>query len=140
MAGQNAIAQEYVDQIPSQHSETHVSDSVPQQYFENNATRPESPASSSHVDGVNAKGALAPIAGAPIYDNTAASGPTLKDRTGAIVSSATEKANVIASNAAAQAHVVALNATVNAKQRVMANPTVQDTTEQVRGELFSRQS
>jgi hypothetical protein len=129
VTNQNSTAQVYVDQIPMQHSEAHISGKVAQQYTENHVTRNESLASSGHV---HTKVASAPIAGAPTYDNTAASGPTLKDRIDVIVASATETATVIASDAAAQAQFVAVKAAVNTKLRAMTNLTVQDITEQVR--------
>ncbi|PQE27948.1 Proteasome subunit beta type protein [Rutstroemia sp. NJR-2017a BBW] len=127
MTNQKSTAQVNVDQIPAQQSETHVSGKVAQQYPKNHVTRKESLASSGHV---HTKVALVPTAGAPTYDNTAASDPTLKDRTDVIVTSATETAKVIVSDTAAQ---------VDTKLKAMANLTVQDITEQVR-ENFSTDS
>jgi hypothetical protein len=135
VTNQNSIAQVYVDQIPMQHPETHISEKVAQQYSENHVTRNESLASSGHI---HTKVALAPIVGAPTYDNMAAS-PTLKDRIDIIVASTTETANMVASDAASQAQFVAVKAAVNTKLKAMTNLTVQDITEQVR-ENFSADS
>ncbi|PQE09163.1 Proteasome subunit beta type protein [Rutstroemia sp. NJR-2017a WRK4] len=134
MTNQQSTAQVNVDQIPVQQSENHVSGKVAQQYPKNHVTRKESLASSGHV---HTKVALVPTAGAPTYDNTAASDPTLKDRTDVIVTSATETAKVIVSDTAAQAQSV--KAAVDTKLKAMTNLTVQYITEQVR-ENFSTDS
>jgi hypothetical protein len=108
---------------------------------------------------VTAKEAPTPTADVPKYDNTiAASGyPTLRFRADAIVASATEKANAMASNAVEQTHIIAVNTAANASElmkdtadrvntfihdttkitnsKVLANPTVRETSEKLREEL-----